>query len=184
MWQEDLACQLSWKSQHTRGGEELPSSRPSAYRAPSWSWASREGSVKHNHTPPLDSLVILEAVVEPFSSADPFGQVISGHLNIRAPLKLADSFQCNSSGTWAVFGRSGSATHTIMDHHVCNVFADAEEEFITEIESRRDVWCLQISKDHALLLVADDEKYRRIGIFFISETKFFEDACLSTITII
>jgi Heterokaryon incompatibility protein (HET) len=190
MWQKDLAFQLSWRSYHLRGGEPLPSSRVLAYRAPSWSWASREGSVRFDLKRPVDSLVILEAVIYPLSSADPFGQVIGGHLTIRAPLKLADSLQCNDDGIWWLFSRSGSATldvgatGIITEHSVGGVYADVEEEFRMEMESGRDVWCLQLSMEYALLLVVDYERYRRIGYFYISEQEFFKDACLRTITII
>lgn len=91
-WKVDLELQLAWSGTNF-------SSRPSTYRAPSWSWASIDGPIQKFHDMYADidgyySLVeILEAVTH-LVSQDEFGQVHGGHLKLlgqTVDLEILDS---------------------------------------------------------------------------------------------
>ena len=81
LWGHELEYRLLW---HSLGG----SNRPQSYRAPSWSWASIDGSISPGAVPkvPHASPVaeILEAVTKPLG-ADPTGQVESGFIRLVGP---------------------------------------------------------------------------------------------------
>ncbi|KIW87557.1 uncharacterized protein Z519_11881 [Cladophialophora bantiana CBS 173.52] len=88
IWQGALPAQLLWcivnKAHSTTLGYEH--TRPSAWRAPSWSWASMEAPVfTFLHTSIDSRLEVMEALVEP-KSEDHFGQVKLAILRVRAPV--------------------------------------------------------------------------------------------------
>ena len=87
LWKGDLHLALLW---HTQG--EV--SRPSEYRAPSWSWASVDGAVAYPGFGPvldraLDSniAVFREAVAIPVVADDPFGPIKGGHLRVASMIR-------------------------------------------------------------------------------------------------
>ncbi|EIW52281.1 HET-domain-containing protein, partial [Trametes versicolor FP-101664 SS1] len=88
LWRDTLLIDLLW---HKEEGADIP--RPSAYRAPSWSWAAVDGKVALGHglwlgmRPSADSGPVAEVVrceVTLEDTALPFGQVTSGTLTLRA----------------------------------------------------------------------------------------------------
>ncbi|KAL2060089.1 hypothetical protein VTL71DRAFT_9911 [Oculimacula yallundae] len=88
MWRGMMEYQLCWRVFALER-------RPVGYRAPSWSWASVDGELRHmacyaNHA---DTLVqeVLDVVVRTVSQDDPFGEVVSGVLSITADLLVACS---------------------------------------------------------------------------------------------
>ncbi|KAI1070227.1 hypothetical protein LB507_010229 [Fusarium sp. FIESC RH6] len=98
MWTNKLALQLTWYVEHQHEslpGIEFPSYQPKAYRAPSWSWASIEGGVicfNDIFAPvhyPIIICKILECVVTPKTAENPFGEIISGYLKLRGPIRRA-----------------------------------------------------------------------------------------------
>lgn len=84
-WETDLICQLGWSAQRN-------STRPTTYRAPSWSWASVDTCVSYfgrmydtllsiqKHFYPLAE--VLSVNVEPLTE-DTMGQVKSGELILK-----------------------------------------------------------------------------------------------------
>lgn len=82
---DSLSFDLTWR---TQCGEWADSTKPLEYRAPSWSWASVDGTIEHTHylksagsensTIAFDAA---EAKVEP-KGHSPFGQVRNGSLTL------------------------------------------------------------------------------------------------------
>lgn len=89
MWRKHLAYQLLWK---VRGIQwVIGHSRPEAYIAPSWSWASINGRIENacNIWFPDNREILIEILdvkVEAARTENPFGQVKSGFLRIRGSL--------------------------------------------------------------------------------------------------
>jgi hypothetical protein len=90
LWRLDLMVDLLWRV-------AASGSRPTAYRAPSWSWASVDGEIYFHSAEKRDTARknllanVLEAHVS--SVRDPLGPVRGGHLTVRGPLlkiNLAD----------------------------------------------------------------------------------------------
>lgn len=102
LWSASLPADLLWfvelkKFSVVKGRRH---ERPTAWRAPSWSWASMEAPVNRRfHGDLKSSAAILEASTEPLGH-DPFGQVKSGYLKIQAPLLHDVVFDRNANGAW------------------------------------------------------------------------------------
>lgn len=89
LWQTALPDELLWRTDYTIE----PGQHRSQYRAPSWSWASLDGRIKHYrllvYNPKEFSIV--RAVCNPVSDMNPFGEVKTGWLEINAltmPFKI------------------------------------------------------------------------------------------------
>lgn len=87
MWKEFFASQLVWRVDQGRQSNGKPSVRPTAYRAPSFSWLSVDGVI----TPPVwkkqEILVeIVEINIVPLTS-DNTGRIKEGYIRIRGRLK-------------------------------------------------------------------------------------------------
>jgi hypothetical protein len=82
LWQRDLPIGLLWCAGN---GQKLTC--PAKYRAPSWSWAARDGSIKSTYS--WDGSIEIEdvALVIETAGPDPYGRVTSGLLGLRGPLE-------------------------------------------------------------------------------------------------
>jgi hypothetical protein len=96
LWEKDLHYQLAWESIV----DEADCSRPQEYLAPSFSWASRIGSVIFPYARIIKGLcAIVEAQATP-KGADPFGRVKNGHLILRG--KMISGHVHSSKCWWRV----------------------------------------------------------------------------------
>ena len=87
LWRKNLESQLRWQP------TDSPSrrARPAVYRAPSWSWASIDGSLmipKRSDISEMASHHILNVtarrvLIQPVSPDNPFGEILSATLNLR-----------------------------------------------------------------------------------------------------
>ena len=95
MWEDQLLQELCWfrlafaYDEKTSRHMQTEFEKPTAYRAPSWSWASINGGrVMMTSLPipvdiPVQSLAtVVEIFLEPLDK-DPFGELKSGHLRIK-----------------------------------------------------------------------------------------------------
>jgi len=107
LWQDDLPSALLWRSSRftlREGIEGIPASRPTGYRAPSWSWASVNGSISYDSQRSWQSSSLdvrdrqSEFVYHDFQILDTslnetsheiMGSVSSGHIRVRGCLKPA-----------------------------------------------------------------------------------------------
>lgn len=80
LWKCELKEQLMWRVVNN-------GVRPPAYIAPSWSWASLNGTIsyQYNLEGDLSCIEILDAFVKPLG-ADPTGQIENGFLRVVGPL--------------------------------------------------------------------------------------------------
>jgi hypothetical protein len=81
LWQIALPADLLWRTDHTiESGQH-----GSDYRAPSWSWASIDGKIKHykmrSYRP---DFLFIGAHCNPATDINPFGEVTNGWLKIYA----------------------------------------------------------------------------------------------------
>lgn len=90
MWRKDLEVDLLWYNRHIPHlprGSRL-GSRPIEWRAPTWSWASIDGSVIHDclFRPGSQYLTVQDVVLE-YSGEDKMGLITGGWLDLRGTLK-------------------------------------------------------------------------------------------------
>lgn len=89
LWRGDLLRGLLWSTYPT-----LTLTKPSTWRAPTWSWASHDNTISYKDLPPLNAIPIaniLTSTSVPFSDLAPLGEVGSGLLKIEGPVMEPDN---------------------------------------------------------------------------------------------
>lgn len=178
LWKENLAFQLLWH-RSSLGPWKLPQnppkSRPSIYRAPSWSWASIDDAVTYpwNHSIPcrggdyLSVITVLDCHVEPLYPQTPYGEVRSGLIRVQGRL-LPVWRHCNRDMSLhgpSYFWRDSGPTHLSSMYEN----ADTDEGF--ERPDFDDVQCLVVVENNTFyrgLVLKETAKpyvYRRFGYF-------------------
>jgi hypothetical protein len=92
LWRGSLPNDLLWSVWNDKQSNGLDSSRPSNYRAPSWSWASVEADVNAGPwNPGTDDTVLIECLEAWTRSLtdEPTGQVFDGLIRLRGRLMQA-----------------------------------------------------------------------------------------------
>jgi hypothetical protein len=81
LWDSALPGDLLWRTDHTiESGQHR-----TQYRAPTWSWASVDGKIKHYRmTSYHRDFSIVHSHCNPISDINPFGEVTSGWLDVNA----------------------------------------------------------------------------------------------------
>jgi hypothetical protein len=165
MWRLGLETQLQWLP-------ETPGiAQPTGYVAPSWSWASLEGSINW-YVPKTseidDEVKITSCKVVPVSPVAPHGALSGGDLTIRG---RAISGHFGLDNNWSM------RTMMFGTLFVFKFYPDTDEFLFKGLDDVNKVICftlLPISKDEnwnrtyrGLVLQEnqDKETYRRIGVF-------------------
>ena len=199
IWEVDLPQGLLWKPRNI-----LPSgrgkwlSRPTVYRAPSWSWAALKGQIyygiyvrhlklweKEKVKYPCQILEVRTELVGPVY--DPMGQVSGGWIKICAPVKAAvlvsapvnafrkteimDGFEMKENENLLV----GSE---VPDHSDTQAVG-AIGHFDTVDSTHLNFCCVLLTLKEGLILSfvrAGSEELRRIGIFKLQRADWF-DGC-------
>ncbi|MCJ1459362.1 hypothetical protein MMC28_009739 [Mycoblastus sanguinarius] len=93
LWKENLERQLLWYVKKCRRWNGLPSSRSETYRAPSWSWASVDGSVIFRKCFPRPNEIMTSKLMITITDAqvsylndDPTAQITDGSIRLRGAL--------------------------------------------------------------------------------------------------
>jgi Heterokaryon incompatibility protein (HET) len=151
LWDKTLPRALLWAV-----NDPMSASRPIAYTAPSWSWASVVGEVACAPNVPLDGyektmeeITILNAETLPIST-DVFGQIYSGSIRLRGPLMLA------------TVGGNGSFIR-LLGYDVITAKVGADVGMFVEGQK---LYCLPIYSGAGLCLELNgdlDGRYRRVG---------------------
>jgi hypothetical protein len=139
---------------------KTPRSRPKAYRAPSWSWASLNGNVyfpglyleRTKYSTLLDYQVVA-------SGENRFGQVTSGFIALKGRAKQG----CVNGD--AIFELTSDAE----SDEVAPMWADMGAATAFNLQN---VWCLRILGDYGLVLTGlrgEKPNYRRIGMFVLND---------------
>ncbi|KAL9616971.1 MAG: hypothetical protein Q9160_008198 [Pyrenula sp. 1 TL-2023] len=98
LWSSALLSELMWSVESCEKANGSPSSRPSTYRAPSWSWAAVDGAgsgAVSNLTFPLASAH--EAEVTPLIDHDDTGQIIAGHIRLQGCVITVKPYNIHST---------------------------------------------------------------------------------------
>ncbi|BDD61134.1 hypothetical protein MAP00_006205 [Monascus purpureus] len=131
LWQYNLARQLTWRTSNWHrslaNGENFIFERPGRYQAPSWSWASLNGGTIHfdfsydeDKTMPEVICAILDCSTMPaFPELNPFGEILSAQLRLRAPTRKA----------WF---KPSTSNVLVLSEHICETeVVDLKNETIT-----------------------------------------------------
>lgn len=171
LWRSTMLCNLLWF--HHPEWLVYPTSmdhRPDEYRAPSWSWASIDGTVLlRTRTNGPGHAEIVDCQVELADPENPFGEVTAGSLRIRGPLievrwkntdgqSLPKVYTCNRTGP------------SVNDAILGDLFLDEPRNGPQSSRELVSSVCLLIgdrNRHHALmlrLLPGSKDTYSRIGL--------------------
>lgn len=113
LWQKQLPSGLMWTTRNGLQANGEPTYRPKTYRAPSWSWASVEGTIQifPEASPEewrwVDLCQVLETKTTPLGE-DTTGQVSDGYIKLRGRLLSTEdlSFHTSPKGKAVQIARS------------------------------------------------------------------------------
>ena len=126
LWKRDIRKGLSWTCEQVRGtDEEILPKRPTAYRSPSWSWASVIHPIENFFSGQSETkcyeniLVDIQNIQVKNVADDRFGQVLSGELHLYGhflPAYIGDNVVLGRSELYIVSGvvndqKIGTANH-------------------------------------------------------------------------
>jgi hypothetical protein len=149
LWLNSFPDHLCWSVVHSSSSDSAR--RPTHYRAPSWSWASLNGSIAFDRNPGLPKVRrsdIVNAMTVP-TGKDPLGQVSQGFLLLQAKL-------CQQ--LWRF--KTGSSN---MPYSNASLVLDVPED--TSVKELK-VWSLPLKDQFALALQevpGKEATYKRIG---------------------
>ncbi|CAI4213521.1 unnamed protein product [Parascedosporium putredinis] len=192
MWKSDMPWSLLW-------GPDQSSTRPAEYRAPSWSWASLDGSIScFGDTmgwwdeEPQAHCVVEDASVTP-KGLDEFGEVFDGYLTVRGALKEAWWMACPGHHDIKdklvyIFEepKVPDPTDHVFSRKLGLLALDLQEPDM-QWNTPVPVWCLRVTATDAVALVKKKEgTYRRVGICCVDDhkTSWFEGTHPTQITVV
>jgi hypothetical protein len=160
LWRHGMEIQLCWKNRYR-------TSRPSRQRAPTWSWASVDGTISYGL--PHPGRLYIKILDVDISSHDPFGEVPDGRLSLSCDLLIRGTFNETERfyGSEILFGATSLNFRTNLD---CLGFHD-EEVYVLPVSDvvisgvtqytrgllLRPAWCLRRGLQRG--------EYQRIGHF-------------------
>ena len=202
LWKSTLVRGLLWGTGPLSGeGRKIDCSRPSTYRAPSWSWASVEGNVstfagpsnaaspqpfENQYTELLDHDVRVVGF-------DVFGQVSWGMIVLRGPLNhIEHGMIVASNGHWKLFGDVGGIVKRVsivLDLPLYSPLARNSDSTESTPLDEDDIWCLRTLSSSALILrkLSNHEGiYERIGKMRVEDRSlmYFDSWEKQTVSII
>jgi hypothetical protein len=196
MWKSDLLQSLQWEARSRFPLRKAkPSARCASYRAPSWSWASIEGSVafpsyREDGGTQNRWARIIACEVET-RGCNKFGHVSSGALTIRGALKKAPRVELDvESPETPLLRRPPHSSEETSEVRIGTILPDMRfsDNVLQEVI---DPWCLLIEGGECskgLLLCHINEKdsiYRRVGTFNIeNDMNWWDGAPIETVVII
>jgi hypothetical protein len=182
LWDCDLHSGLLWAPYPASSA-----TKPSEFRAPSWSWAALNGEVFYNPSPIKKPdeyrITIIECSVE-LSSDDPMGQVSGGFLTCWGPL---------IEGSWL---HDEEYPENVILYHIDELAEEHSKIKIPglaycvldtkESDYQPHLWCLLVVSNSGLLLELSrhDNNYRRVGSFETLDDSWTSKWSLSTVTIV
>lgn len=170
IWEHNLLEDLLWR----RSIASDPVARAEIYRAPSWSWASMDGIVDGTAQtktlqvgqPGVLHCDVMECEVTLRSPKAPFAAVTAAHLKLNGQLhKVTTKVPASPDSTWPLFLGSEESPIGWVNLDALNDIKELDNLFVVPI-----LWDTALSSVEALVLAAVDEgKYRRVGIFHVSD---------------
>ena len=172
-------------------------SRDSSYRAPSWSWASLDGTLAeydHGYTHADSFCRVIDVSITP-SGLDPFGEVSDGMIKLCGQLKVGwrilDHMTSEGGGdgdTQLFYGENRRLAPSDFPYKLKLGFCELDA-FDTRqaLDTPEATLCFRITRTGGLVLQKlDDGRYQRIGLFELDDdkTEWYEDSELVTVVII
>jgi len=154
LWLNRDLDDLCWQVDH----ESRPATRPAQWRAPSWSFASLDGTVWYEMWMHENKYATLLDVAVLPASADPHGELLSGHIILKAPMFQLYDFEMIGPGKLEAFAKIIDPPMKATSFTV-KIFLDVMEEPTCS--------ALWLDRGGGLAVVPTgnaDGEYRRVGL--------------------
>lgn len=177
LWLEGLPMTLLWSRDSIHGD----SKSPTAYRAPSWSWASLESPVSFSSS--VDDIRITTSIISAHCEYYPPGAlstVTSGWLDVEGPICSVTRDESRTYGLSLIAGFKGPTWIAILDDDSCSEEFFKSKVYLLGITERRTQAGHGIG--HALILQKEGQDggnnvFRRIGLAFEDRKSRSEVTC-------
>ncbi|KAJ4245510.1 hypothetical protein NW762_014019 [Fusarium torreyae] len=198
MWEDSLGIELCWAREH-RGFRDLMT-LPTAYVAPSWSWASIPGGVTNRVERTISVFEPQSTITEAYSDVpglNLFGRVTAGHLVMRGQVAEA-MLTCDDPHTSLSYKISGPADKweflpdSILVSSNGNVSRAKQGQKLSDFRAK--IFCLYIglrnksyyddksAREHLMLVLGQSEdvdvgsSYCRLGLAYSKSDSLFNEA--------
>jgi hypothetical protein len=154
LWKSDLVVGLSWEGLHCK--------RVGEYRAPSWSWASVDGTIGCIAEFPYTPLATIIDVKVELKGGNPYGEILEGRIRICAPMRrvyLADNDEKSGGGKSGGRIRLEVRMENIEDEDISGIFVYDEFAKDSSQEAAKILEILR-GKDIFALLLLDHVEFR------------------------
>jgi hypothetical protein len=166
LWKRTISTDLCWQaiSRTTR--------KPLRYRAPSWSWASLDGSILWMDREVSELLKLVDYSITPVG-LDPFGQIADGWILVRAPLKM---FHCiverrdPSTSVYLSLCEDRSST-VLMTPDIPYPLTPEQEKNCWQHGEKIQIHCLRVGYGLGIALTpaeSHEGAFRRIGLILLN----------------
>jgi Heterokaryon incompatibility protein (HET) len=180
LWEDDLPQALLWSPYEEETFPHPPhkASLTAEYRAPSWSWASVESQISTflcRQTFGRKAYADILSISTTLQGPDPYGQVKSGHLTIKAPFLKA--VVGSMSANWPYQPNAVPSGYDFVQY----AWQEEEAKYghvifdIGWLGIGTSIWLLKITDGYGLVLVPAEHHegcYQRIGlVHFVDRVK-------------
>jgi hypothetical protein len=176
LWRGGLEAQLCWKSR-------TATSRPRVPRAPTWSWASVDGTVNLSSLHPTEIRLHIEVQSVSLDPFDPFGEVLWGEIHLLCAHLIHAKIEV-LSGLPAPCAWVGSISINATMNLDCHDLTDPREILVLPVMNVISPNVIRglLLQSHAepLFFGCSKSGYNRIGVFELSETSFADLKSIST----
>ncbi len=207
IWLGDFHRGLLWHRSYLGSAplRTLKWSRPSAYRAPSWSWVSIEGPVNTVHLmrigylrqlPNLSQLQFLDANITPTNPMYPYGTLHAATLRVSGRLKRGISYipTINTHYCQLIDYDDAVNRRPATYNQIGRISFDILEDALPQV-----VYCLNVvdyglaggnspvALNAGLALVVEnwaERKFRRVGVMEWNDENWFAGTQLATLSIV
>ena len=174
LWESHLNIGMLWQ----RSSKSPWLKRPPKWRAPSWSWASLDGTIlmpseqyiESSMNPFTPTLTAIDVEIQPLG-LDPHGRLAFGAVTLTGRLKRINSRVNPSSAQYAPYPESGIGQDHIWVEGESVGHVNYDEDFE---ENNQELYCLQMTEVHypkriichvlVLSYTGKNSDYKRIGL--------------------
>ena len=166
LWESTICNDLLWRADSPRS-----LAKPAQYGAPSWSWASLDGSINNIPRDGADLAQLVNSSIT-LAGLDPAGEVSDGYISIRGPFGLFPRLNSQLTQKLDIFDSKGRVIGgAFLDTADFPELPVIQPNVFVRIQRRIEKFGLQTKPNAGVILIRSSEKddvYSRVGMFMLN----------------